>query len=362
MLILRCPGKKMATTGGEDRRFVVLAAGRQAGPMTTRQLRDRAKSGELHPTDSVRLSDSDRWVLAYKVKGLFPAWLSAEVADRLSNGQSVDDLTAVPDELQSLSLDELLQFEAEAPTNLQVMEVAEPREQEEGSPPNRASGLLVVALVIGVQLCALGGLVLAAGKPGGAIALVFGIPFTALGIVGWWNSRQTAERSIWNRDLNDINWRPIQAIALVVTILMAVVLLINHDKLNKPAKTSVAGSVTAERLWSDFSDNPAAAESRWGNGKRVVVRGEVIAIQNYGGGYQVTLGRWQAPRGQYSDELPLPKGQERLYGKPIYYVDCIFPADSNSEVATLQTGQQISVEGRVSGRLIAVQLRECRMR
>lgn len=352
----------MTTTGGEDRRFVVLAAGRQAGPMTTRQLRDRAKCGALHPTDSVRLSDSDRWVLAYQVKGLFPAWLSAEVADRLSNGQSVDDLTANPDEPQSLSLDELVQYEAEAPTNLQVMDVAEPREQEESSPPNRASGLSVVALVIGVQLSALGGLVLAAGKPGGAIALAFGVPFTALGIIGWLGSRQAAGRSIWNRDLNEINWRPIQAIALVITILMAVVLLINHDKLNKPAKTSVAGSVTAERLWSDFSDNPAAAESRWGRGKRVVVRGEVIAKHNYGGGYQVTLGRWQAPRGQYSDELPLPKGQERLYGTPIYYVDCIFRADAQSDVAAIRDGQHISVEGRIDGKLSAVQLRDCTLR
>ncbi|RNC80993.1 MAG: hypothetical protein ED559_04100 [Phycisphaera sp.] len=46
----------------------------------------------------------------------------------------------------------------------------------------------------------------------------------------------------------------------------------------------------------------------------------------------------------------------------MWYVDCIFRADAQSDVATIRDGQQVSVEGRVDGKLLAVQLRDCKLR
>lgn len=72
--------------------FMVLQGGRQLGPLKAVDLRARARDGRISPIDSVCAVGSDKWVLGYQVKGLFPAWLVSEIRDRLTKGEGVDDL------------------------------------------------------------------------------------------------------------------------------------------------------------------------------------------------------------------------------------------------------------------------------
>lgn len=74
------------------KQFMVLREGRQLGPLKAVELRSRAREGAISPLDSVCAVGSENWVLGYQVKGLFPAWLAAEIKERLAKGEAVDDL------------------------------------------------------------------------------------------------------------------------------------------------------------------------------------------------------------------------------------------------------------------------------
>lgn len=74
------------------KQFMVLRGGRQVGPLKAAELQSRAREGAISPLDSVCAVGSDKWVLGYQVKGLFPAWLAAEIKERLVKGEGIDDL------------------------------------------------------------------------------------------------------------------------------------------------------------------------------------------------------------------------------------------------------------------------------
>ena len=71
---------------------MVLRHGRQVGPLKAAELQSQAREGAISPLDSVCAVGSDKWVLGYQVKELFPAWLAAEIRERLAKGEGVDDL------------------------------------------------------------------------------------------------------------------------------------------------------------------------------------------------------------------------------------------------------------------------------
>ena len=74
------------------KQFMVVREGRPVGPLKAAELQAQAREGAISPLDLVCAVGSDKWVLGYQVKGLFPAWLAAEIRERLAKGEGVDDL------------------------------------------------------------------------------------------------------------------------------------------------------------------------------------------------------------------------------------------------------------------------------
>lgn len=52
--------------------WFIQRSGQEEGPLTSKQLKERADSGDLLPTHFVRTAESETWVQAARVRGLFP--------------------------------------------------------------------------------------------------------------------------------------------------------------------------------------------------------------------------------------------------------------------------------------------------
>ena len=65
-------GAACPSCGGVPAGWYYARDGRRAGPITANELKERAVSGQLAPTDLVRRIADDKWRVAKKVRGLFP--------------------------------------------------------------------------------------------------------------------------------------------------------------------------------------------------------------------------------------------------------------------------------------------------
>jgi NAD-dependent dihydropyrimidine dehydrogenase PreA subunit len=65
-------GAGCPTCGSARSRYYYSRSGKVGGPISSKELRTFAARGGLAPTDLVRRAGEDRWVVAKKIRGLFP--------------------------------------------------------------------------------------------------------------------------------------------------------------------------------------------------------------------------------------------------------------------------------------------------